>query len=71
MSDLLWGVKAFAPVIGRTERAVYHALDRDPNAFPGVKKVAGKWCLCVLVWRRAMYGEDVAPASLPPSPALN
>ncbi len=67
MSDLIYGVKGMVPIIGRTERAIYHALEKDPNAFPGVKKIAGKWCLSVPAWRRAMHG-DHAPASFPPQP---
>jgi hypothetical protein len=40
---VIWGVPAIAKAIGRTERAVYHLLEK--GQLPGIQKIGGKWCL--------------------------
>jgi hypothetical protein len=37
---LIWGVPAIAMAIGRTERAVYHLLEK--GQLPGIQKIGGK-----------------------------
>jgi hypothetical protein len=62
MSDnslqLIWGVPAIAKATGRSERAIYHVLERakagEGPGLPGVKKIAGKWCFDPQVFRAAM-----------------
>ena len=39
--DLLWGAKAIAEAIERTERITFHLL--ETGAIPA-QKVGGKWC---------------------------
>lgn len=40
--DIVWGCKAIAKAIGRTERATFHMLEK--GTLPGARKVAGRWC---------------------------
>ena len=41
--DFVWGAVAIAPIIGRTEKGAFHAL--ESGRVPGAKKVAGRWGL--------------------------
>jgi hypothetical protein len=41
--EIVWGCKAIAEKIGRTERATFHAL--QAGKIPGAKKIAGRWGL--------------------------
>lgn len=54
--QLAWGARDIARVLGRTERSVFHALEK--GEIPGAKKVAGRWCLSIELFRKAM--EDAA-----------
>jgi hypothetical protein len=49
--EVIWGAKEIAAVLGRTEKAVFHALER--NRIPGAKKIGGKWALDLRVFRAA------------------
>jgi hypothetical protein len=58
--NLKWGVPAIAKALRRTTRAVYHMAEKlkdDPHAFPGLKKIGGKYCLNLDVFEGAMRGE--------------
>jgi hypothetical protein len=58
--NLKWGVPAIAKALGRTKRAVYHMAEKhkdDPNAFPGLKKIGGTYCLNLDVFEGATRGE--------------
>ena len=39
--DLLWGARAIAAVLGKTERATFAMLER--GQIPGVKKIGAQW----------------------------
>jgi hypothetical protein len=59
--NLKWGVPAIAKALRRTTRAVYHMAEKlkvDPNAFPGLKKIGGTYCLNLDVFEGAMRGEQ-------------
>jgi hypothetical protein len=58
-SELVWGARAIAAAIGRTEAATYHSLERDQ--LPGAKRCGGRWCLNVRVFRAA-FDPPKAPA---------
>lgn len=48
-----WEVSgAIVKAIGRTERAVYHVLEK--GGLPGVRKLGGTWCLDPEVFRATM-----------------
>ena len=40
-ADFVWGAGAIAKVIGRSERAVFHMLEK--KLLPA-KRVGGRWC---------------------------
>jgi hypothetical protein len=66
--NLKWGVPAIAKALRRTTRAVYHMAEKlkeDPNAFPGLKKIGGTYCLNLDVFEGAMRGgqDGVVPQS--------
>ena len=42
-AKIIWGCKAIAEAIGRSEKACFHALQE--NKIPGAKKIAGRWGL--------------------------
>lgn len=54
--QLAWGAREIARVLGKTERATFHALER--REIPGARKIAGRWCLSIDLFRKAM--EDAA-----------
>jgi hypothetical protein len=39
---VVWGARNIATAIGRSERAVFHMLEKD--ALPGAKRIGGRWC---------------------------
>jgi hypothetical protein len=50
--NIAWGARDIARVLNRPVRATFHALER--GEIPGAKKVAGRWCLAIDVFKRAM-----------------
>lgn len=40
-ADIVWGARAIAKAIGRTEKATFAMLEQ--NKLPGARKVAGRW----------------------------
>lgn len=54
------GARAIAKHIGRTERAVYHLLER--GQLPGAKRVGGTWTLCVKTFAKHFEPEGSANA---------
>ena len=50
-SEIVWGAPAIAAYLKRTEKAVYHALER--RQIPGAAKIGGKWALDPRVFRAA------------------
>jgi hypothetical protein len=40
-TKIIWGVKAIAEEIGRSEKACFHALQQ--GKIPGARKIAGRW----------------------------
>jgi hypothetical protein len=42
-TKIIWGCKAIAKEIGRSEKATFHALQE--GKIPGAKKIAGRWGL--------------------------
>lgn len=55
---IIWGARAIARFLGRTERATFHALER--GTLPGARKVGGRWCLSVDHLRQHFDGEGAA-----------
>ncbi|HZZ23666.1 MAG TPA: hypothetical protein VFE60_14335 [Roseiarcus sp.] len=55
-NDLVWGCKAIATEIGRTERQVFWLL--ESGALPS-KKVGGRWCASKSALRR--FFVEAAP----------
>jgi len=41
--ECVWGAAAIGPIIGRSEKGAFHAL--ESGRVPGAKKVAGRWGL--------------------------
>ena len=41
--EIIWGCKAIAATIGRSEKSTFAALEQ--NKIPGAKKIAGRWAL--------------------------
>lgn len=41
--DLVWGAKAIAKLIGRTERVVFHMLEN--GHLPGARQIGGRWVI--------------------------
>jgi hypothetical protein len=56
--EIVWGCKAIAEKIGRTERATFAALEQ--NKIPGARKVAGRWGLDPRVFAAAFANEAMA-----------
>jgi hypothetical protein len=50
-SELIWGGRAIARAIGRTEAATFHALER--GRVPGARRLGGRWALHVPSFRAA------------------
>jgi hypothetical protein len=76
--NLIWGMAAIAKALGKSERSLYHIVEKHPDALPGVKKIAGTWCCDPAVFKAAMRGEvAIAPSSksnghaLPPMPGVS
>ena len=59
-SELIWGGRAIARAIGRTEAATYHALKR--GRVPGARRVGGRWALHVPSFRAAFECMASEPA---------
>jgi hypothetical protein len=53
--ELVWGCKAIAEKIGRTERATFAALEQ--GKIPGARKIAGRWALDPRVFMAAFAAE--------------
>jgi hypothetical protein len=47
-NELVWGARAIAITIGRTEKSVFDLLER--GKLPGAKKVGGRWCFAPKVF---------------------
>jgi hypothetical protein len=58
--DVVWTVPAIARVIGRSERACYHAL--ETNQVPGARKIAGRWCLAPQIFYASFANSDPVAA---------
>jgi hypothetical protein len=48
---LVWGVENIAKVIGRTERATFHLLEK--HGIPGAQRLGGRWCMKPSVFRKS------------------
>jgi hypothetical protein len=46
--DIVWGAAAIAPIIGRSEKGAFGAL--ESGNIPGAKKIAGRWALNLRVF---------------------
>jgi hypothetical protein len=53
----VWGVGAISKVIGRTERATYHLLEK--GAVAGSQRVGGRWSLLPSIFR-ASFQNGIA-----------
>jgi hypothetical protein len=67
-SELIWGGRAIARAIGRTEAATFHSLER--GRVPGARGVGGRWALHVPSFRAAFESARTctpgdAPHGLP------
>jgi hypothetical protein len=51
MPDIIWGAAAIAPIIGRSEKGAFGAL--ESGKVPGAKKIAGRWALNLSVFLAA------------------
>jgi len=47
-SEIVWGAKAIATAIGRTEKSTFALLESGKLA--GAKKIKGKWCFAPAVF---------------------
>jgi hypothetical protein len=58
--EFVWGAAAIGPIIGRTEKGAFHAL--ESGRVPGAKKVAGRWGLHIPTFRNSFAepGQPVA-----------
>jgi hypothetical protein len=56
-TKIIWGCKAIAEKINRTERATFAALEQ--GQIPGAKKIAGRWGLDFSVFIAA-FAKEVA-----------
>jgi hypothetical protein len=56
--EIVWGCKAIAETIGRTERATFAALEQ--GKIPGAKKIAGRWGLDPRVFAATFAKGDAA-----------
>jgi hypothetical protein len=54
--ELIHGVARIADVLNTDKRRAYYLL--SPGEIPGARKLAGKWCLSLPVFRREMHGAD-------------
>jgi hypothetical protein len=54
--EFIWGAAAIAPIIGRTEKGAFHAL--ESGRVPGAKKVAGRWGLHLPTFTSHFTGDD-------------
>jgi hypothetical protein len=55
--EIVWGCKAIAEKIGRTERATFAAL--EAGKISGAKKIAGRWGLDPRVFM-ATFAREIA-----------
>ena len=62
-SELIWGGRAIARAIGRTEAATFHALER--GRVPGARRVGGRWALHVPSFRAAFECMESEPTCTP------
>jgi hypothetical protein len=56
--EFVWGAAAIGPIIGRSEKGAFHAL--ESGRVPGAKKVAGRWGLHVPTFRNHFTEQPVA-----------
>lgn len=49
-SQLIWGAAAIAAFLGKSERAVFHLLEK--RQIPGAFKIGGSWALDVQLFKR-------------------
>ena len=56
--EIVWGCKAIAEKIGRTERATFAALEQ--GKIPGARKIAGRWALDPRVFAATFAKGDAA-----------
>jgi hypothetical protein len=47
-TEIVWGCKAIAAAIGRTEKSVFAMLEQGKLA--GARKVGGRWCFAPKVF---------------------
>ena len=57
-AELVWGAANIAKVIGRTERATFHLLEK--GSIPGAKRIGGRWCLAPAVFFATFADGDVS-----------
>ena len=61
--ELIWGGRAIARAIGRTEAATFHCLER--GRVPGARRVGGRWALHVPSFRAAFVCTPSPTACTP------
>jgi hypothetical protein len=49
--EIIWGARAIAPHLGRTEKGAFNAL--ESGRVPGAMKIAGRWALNLRVYHAA------------------
>lgn len=54
-TKIIWGCKAIAKAIDRSEKSTFHALQE--GKIPGARKVAGRWGLNFGVFVAAFAGQ--------------
>jgi hypothetical protein len=57
--EFYYGARAIGEAIGRSERAVFHMLEKEN--LPGAKRLGGKWCLHLPTYRAAFAEPPAAP----------
>jgi hypothetical protein len=57
-SEFVWGAARIAPIIGRTEKGAFHAL--ESGRVPGAKKMAGRWGLHLPTFHKFFTGPGAS-----------
>jgi hypothetical protein len=57
VSDLVWGARDIARVLGRSERSTFHLLE---SGHLPARRVGGRWCASRQKLLEALIGDDGA-----------
>lgn len=60
--DIVWGAASIAPIIGRSEKGAFRAL--ESGRVPGARNVAGRWGLHVPTFLASFQSTTTPHASV-------